>query len=97
MKKIILIFVGLFLFDIIYVEIYNQFLINIKPEFIQYPLLIINYLASSPAIFYDELLPFYALIPTYQSILIFLGNVGIQTFLIYWIFFKNKSNKKHVD
>jgi len=89
-KKFILIFFGILLFDIVYTFWYDQFLIGIQPEFLQYPLSAIQYLACSPAIFFNKLLPFYAPIPVYQLILIFLGNVFLQTLLVYTIFFKRK-------
>jgi hypothetical protein len=58
MKKIILIFFGILLFDIIYVCIYDQFLIGLKPVFLNYPLLLIKALVSSPAILFNKSLPF---------------------------------------
>lgn len=97
MKKFILLFIGLFLFDVIYIIIYDEFLAKIESDIIQYPLIIVYYLASSPAIFFNKFLPLYAPIEIYLSILILFGNVLIQTFLIQTIFFKHKSNKKHVD
>jgi len=87
-KKFILLFLGILIFDILYVFIYDQFFIGIKPEFLQYPLSIIKVLASSPAVLFDPLLPFYAPTPFYKVFLILLGNVFIQTFLIYRMFFK---------
>ena len=93
MKKFILLFFGVLLFDLIYVVLYDQFLIDIEPEFLKYPFLILKFIASSPAIFFNELLPFYAPIPFYQSILVLLGNTFLQAILIYSIFFnKKKSN-----
>ncbi|NML56379.1 hypothetical protein [Chryseobacterium cheonjiense] len=90
MKKFILLFFGVLLFDIVYTFLYDQFFIGIQPEFLQYPLIAVQYMACAPAIFFDKLLPFYAPIPMYQSILIFLGNVFVQTLLVYTIFFKRK-------
>jgi hypothetical protein len=89
-KKFILIFFGVLLFDIVYTLLYDQFFIGIQPEILQYPLTAIKYLACVPAVFFNKLLPFYAPIPMYQSILIFLANVFVQTLLIYTIFFKRK-------
>lgn len=90
MKKFILTFFGVLLFDIVYTFLYDQFFIGIQPEFLQYPLIAVQYMACAPAIFFNKLLPFYAPIPVYQSILIFLGNVLLQAFLVYIIFFKRK-------
>jgi len=89
-KKFILTFFGVLLFDIVYTFLYDQFLIGIQPEFLQYPLSAIQYMACAPAVCFNKLLPFYAPIPMYQSILIFLGNVFVQTLLVYTIFFKRK-------
>jgi len=89
-KKFILTFFGVLLFDIVYTFLYDQFFIGIQPEFLQYPLSAIQYMACAPAVFFNKLLPFYAQIPVYQSILIFLGNVLLQAFLVYTIFFKRK-------
>jgi hypothetical protein len=89
-KKFILTFFGVLLFDIVYTFLYDQFFIGIQPEFLQYPLIAVQYMACAPAIFFNKLLPFYAPIPVYQSILIFLGNVLLQAFLVYIIFFKRK-------
>lgn len=94
MKKFILTFFGVLLFDIVYTFLYDQFFIGIQPEFLQYPLIAVQYMACAPAIFFNKLLPFYAPIPLYQSILIFLGNVFVQTLLVYTIFFKRKKVKQ---
>ena len=90
MKKFILLFFGVLLFDSIYVLFYDQFFIDIEPEFLKYPLLLLKYISSSPAIFFNELLPFYAPIPVYQSIFVLIGNTFLQALLIYSIFFKKK-------
>ncbi|WEK69951.1 MAG: hypothetical protein P0Y62_00090 [Candidatus Chryseobacterium colombiense] len=90
MKKFIFLFFGILLFDIIYVFVYDQFLIDIEPNYLKYPFILIKFLASSPAIFFNKLLPFYAPIPVYQSILALIGNVLLQTFLVHRIFFKKK-------
>jgi len=95
LKKFILIFVGLAIFDVLYSDLHYEILKVIDNEYLKYPFIILNYLISSPAIFFDDLLPFYKPLPTYQSILIFLGNVLIQTFLVFQIFFR--SNKKAVQ
>lgn len=94
MKKFILTFFGVLVFDIVYTFLYDQFFIGIQPEFLQYPLIAVQYMACAPAIFFNKLLPFYAPIPLYQSILIFLGNVFVQTLLVYTIFFKRKKVKQ---
>ncbi|MDW9381872.1 hypothetical protein [Chryseobacterium sp. JV558] len=90
MKNFILIFFGLLLFDLIYVFVYDQFLIGIRPDFLSYPLALIKALVNSPAVLFNKLLPFYADIPTYQAVLLFIGNVLIQTFLVYRVFFKRR-------
>ncbi|WP_143052656.1 hypothetical protein [Chryseobacterium taichungense] len=90
MKKFVLLFFGILLFDIVYIFVYDQLLISIQPEFLQYPFVFIKYFVSAPAIFYNRLLPFYAPIPMYLSLLIFTGNVLLQTLLIYTIFFRRK-------
>ncbi|MBB6329295.1 hypothetical protein HNP24_000245 [Chryseobacterium sediminis] len=90
MKNFILIFFGLLLFDLIYVFVYDQFLIGIRPDFLSYLLALIKVLVNSPAVLFNKLLPFYADIPTYQAVLLLIGNVLIQTFLVYRVFFKNK-------
>ncbi|CAD7799562.1 hypothetical protein CHRY9390_00504 [Chryseobacterium aquaeductus] len=92
MRKFILVFFGVLLFDLIYVLIYDQFLIDIEPEFLKYPLLILKFIASSPAIFFNKLLPFYAPIPFYQSILMLLGDTFLQALLIYSLFFNKKKS-----
>ncbi|WBX96679.1 hypothetical protein [Chryseobacterium gambrini] len=95
MKKFILLFLGILLFDILYVFIYDQFFIGIKPEFLQYPLSIIKVLVNSPAVLFDKLLPFYASIPIYKMFLIFFGNILVQTFLIYRMFFKKRRSTEN--
>ncbi|MDQ0593734.1 hypothetical protein QFZ37_002103 [Chryseobacterium ginsenosidimutans] len=96
MKRIIFLFFAILLFDIVYVLLYDQFLIDIEPDYLKYPFIVIKYLASSPAIFFNRLLPFYAPIPVYQSILVLIGNVLLQTFLIYTIFFNKKKLNKSI-
>ncbi|KAA2220378.1 hypothetical protein FW780_15995 [Chryseobacterium sediminis] len=90
MKNFILIFFGLLLFDLIYVFVYDQFLIGIRPDFLSYLLALIKVLVNSPAVLFNKLLPFYADIPTYQAVLLLIGNVLIQTFLVYRVFFKKR-------
>ena len=90
MKNFILIFFGLLLFDLIYVFVYDQFLIGIRPEFLSYLLALIKALVNSPAVLFNKSLPFYADIPTYQAVLLLIGNVLIQTFLVYRSFFKKR-------
>ncbi|WP_374460164.1 hypothetical protein [Chryseobacterium taeanense] len=90
MKKFVLLFFGILLFDIVYMLVYDQFLIGLQPDFLQYPFIFVKYFVSSPAVFFNRLLPFYAPIPMYLSLLIFIGNVLIQTLLIYTIFFRKK-------
>lgn len=90
MKNFILIFFGLLLFDFLYVFVYDQFLIGIKPDFLSYLLALIKVLALFPAVLFNKSLPFYAIIPTYQAVFIFIGNVLIQTFLVYRFFFKKR-------
>jgi hypothetical protein len=87
MKKFIFLFVAILMFDLIFVSLYDQIFINFEPAYLKIPLLIIKYLVSAPAIFFNELLPFYLPLPTYQSVLIFFANIFFQTFLIYSIFF----------
>ncbi len=94
MKRFTIIFFGLLLFDLIYVFIYDQFLIGIKPEFLNYPLSLIKVLALFPAALFNKSLPFYAPIPTYQVILICIGNVLVQAFLMYRFLFGGIRNKK---
>jgi hypothetical protein len=96
MKRIIFLFFAILLFDIVYVFLYDQFLIDIQPDYLKYPFILIKYLASSPAIFFNQLLPFYAPIPVYQSILVLIGNVLLQTLLIHTIFFKKKKFDKTI-
>lgn len=96
MKKFILLFFGVLLFDSIYVLLYDQFLIDIEPEFLKYPLFILKIIVSAPAIFFNELLPFYAPIPFYQSILVLIGNILLQTLLIHTIFFRKKKLDKSI-
>lgn len=96
MKKFTFLFFGILLFDIVYSFVYDQFLTNVKPEFLNYPLAVIKVLVDSPAVLFNKLLPFYAPIPVYQSILILIGNVVLQTFLIYTIFFKKKKLNKSI-
>lgn len=93
LKKFLLLFFGVLLFDLIYVFIYDQSLIDIQIQFLKYPLLIIKFIASAPAIFFNKLFPFYAPIPLYQSILILLGNTFLQALLVYPIFFKKRQIK----
>lgn len=93
-KRFSIIFFGLLLFDLIYVFIYDQFMIGLKPEFLNYPLALIKVLALFPAVLFNKSLPFYALIPTYQAILIFIGNFLVQAFLIYRFLFGGIRNKK---
>ncbi|WP_312902440.1 hypothetical protein [Chryseobacterium taichungense] len=50
MKKFVLLFFGILLFDIVYIFVYDQFLIGIQPEFLQYPFVFIKYFVSAPAI-----------------------------------------------
>jgi len=64
---------------------------GIEPYYLQYPFILIKYLASSPAIFFNRLLPFYAPIPVYESILVLIGNILLQTLLIHTIFFRKKN------
>lgn len=90
MKKFILLFLGILVFDILYSLVYNQFLIDIKPDFLKYPFIVLNFLVSSPAIFVDRNFPFYAPVPVYLAILILIVNVLLQSLLIYTIFFKKK-------
>ena len=97
MKKFILLYFGILLFDVIYSDFYNFILTEIKIEFLKYPFIIINYLSCFPAIFFNKLLPFYLPLPTYQLVLILLVNVFLQTFLVYTLFFKKKNNQKHID
>lgn len=96
MKKFILLYFGVLLFDVIYSVFYNSILTEIKIEFLKYPFILINYLSCSPAIFFNKLLPFYLPLPTYQLVLILLGNVFLQTLLVYTLFFKKKNNQKHI-
>ncbi|MFL9833185.1 hypothetical protein ABS765_03980 [Chryseobacterium sp. ST-37] len=97
MKKFILLYFGILLFDVIYSVFYGSILSSIKIEFLKYPFIIINYLSCSPAIFFNKLLPFYLTIPTYQLILILLANVFLQTLLVYTIFFRKKNHQKYKD
>lgn len=97
MKKFILLYFGILLFDVIYSVFYNSILTEIKIEYLKYPFVLINYLSCSPAIFFNRLLPFYLPLPMYQSILILLANVFLQALLVYTIFFKNKNNQKHIN
>ena len=90
MKKFTLIFILVLIFDIAYNFLYDILFIDIHYSIIKYPLLFIKYIISSPANMYDRLLPFYSPIPIYQSILFLIGNVFIQSCLIFWIFFKKK-------
>ncbi|MCD1117936.1 hypothetical protein [Chryseobacterium turcicum] len=97
MKKFILLYFAILLFDVIYSVFYSSIVSAINIEFLKYPFIIINYLSCSPAIFFNRLLPFYLPLPTYQSFLILFGNVFLQTLLIYTIFFKKKNNQKHIS
>ena len=97
MKKFILLYFAILLFDVIYSVLYHSILELITIEFLKYPFIVINYLSCSPAIFFNKLLPFYLPLPTYQLVLILLGNVFLQTLLVYTIFFKKKNNQKTID
>jgi hypothetical protein len=90
MKTFIFLYLGILLFDIIYTFLYDQFLIDIEPDILKYPFAALHILVSIPLVFMNKNLPFYAPIPMYQAIIIFLGNVLVQTFLIYVVFFKKK-------
>lgn len=96
MKKCIFLFSDIFIFDTAYGFLYEQFSGSIEPEFLKYPFILIHFLVSAPAVFADENLPFYAPIPVYQAVLIYFGNVIIQTFLIYTVLFKKKNPDKSI-
>lgn len=90
MKKFIFVFIGVLVFDVFYNLLYSSFFVEISVPY-RYPFLLLDYLISSPAIFFNPLYPFYAPIPMYQLLLIFLGNVFIQSLLIYRLFlYKNR-------
>ncbi|GAB0155982.1 hypothetical protein CHRYSEOSP005_12440 [Chryseobacterium sp. Alg-005] len=58
MRRLIILFFGILLFDIIYIILYDGFLIDIENEYLKYPFILLKFLISSPAIFFNQLLPF---------------------------------------
>ncbi|VFB03213.1 Uncharacterised protein [Chryseobacterium taihuense] len=90
MKKFSLLYLAILLFDVIYSVLYNAFLSDLENEYLRYSFYFLHYVISTPAVFFNKLLPFYLPLPAYQLILIFLGNVFFQTLLMYSLFFRKR-------